>query len=173
MSDSLWPHGLYSPWKSPGQNTGVGSLSLLQGIKPRSPTLQADSLPSEPPGKPKNTGVGSLSLLQWIFPTQESNQGHRHCKQILSQLSYQESPYLFCYFSPLKVKRLSYRTEIWDFFLSWFFFFISKLFWNHKYSLSFVDFMKIYTHFSYFSFDEIVMLYRVNDNIWLAALFPF
>ena len=26
------PHGLYSPWNSPGQNTGVGSLSLLQGI---------------------------------------------------------------------------------------------------------------------------------------------
>ena len=31
MSDSLWPHGLYSSWKSPGQNTGVGSLSLFQG----------------------------------------------------------------------------------------------------------------------------------------------
>ena len=25
-------HGLHSPWNSPGQNTGVGSLSLLQGI---------------------------------------------------------------------------------------------------------------------------------------------
>ena len=34
VSDSLRPHGLYSPWKSPGQNTGVGSLSLLQGIFP-------------------------------------------------------------------------------------------------------------------------------------------
>ena len=34
MSDSLWPHGLYSPWNSPGQNTGVGDLSLLQGIFP-------------------------------------------------------------------------------------------------------------------------------------------
>ena len=31
-SDSLRPHGLYSPWNSPGHNTGVGSLSLLQGI---------------------------------------------------------------------------------------------------------------------------------------------
>ena len=30
----LWPQGLYSPWSSPGQNTGVGSLSLLQGIFP-------------------------------------------------------------------------------------------------------------------------------------------
>ena len=34
MSDSLWPHGLYSPRDSPGQNTGVGSLFLLQGIFP-------------------------------------------------------------------------------------------------------------------------------------------
>ena len=34
LSDSLRPHGLYSPWNSPGQNTGVGSLSLLQGILP-------------------------------------------------------------------------------------------------------------------------------------------
>ena len=34
MSDSLQPHGLYSPWTSLGQNTGVGSLSLLQGIFP-------------------------------------------------------------------------------------------------------------------------------------------
>ena len=34
MSDSLRPHGLYSPWNSPGQNTGVSTLSLLQGIFP-------------------------------------------------------------------------------------------------------------------------------------------
>ena len=34
MSDSLQLHGLYSPWNSPGQNTGVGSHSLLQGIFP-------------------------------------------------------------------------------------------------------------------------------------------
>ena len=33
-SNSLQPHGPYSPWNSPGQNTGVGSLSLLQGIFP-------------------------------------------------------------------------------------------------------------------------------------------
>ena len=34
VSGSLRPHGLYSPWNSPGQNTGVGSLFLLQGIFP-------------------------------------------------------------------------------------------------------------------------------------------
>ena len=33
-SDSLWPHGLYSPRNSPGQNNGVGTLSLLHGIFP-------------------------------------------------------------------------------------------------------------------------------------------
>ena len=32
LSNSLRPHGLYSPWNSPGPNSGVGSLSLLQGI---------------------------------------------------------------------------------------------------------------------------------------------
>ena len=34
VSDSLQPHGLYSPWNSPGQNTRIGSCSLLQGIFP-------------------------------------------------------------------------------------------------------------------------------------------
>ena len=60
-----------------------------QGVEPRSPTLQADSFPSELPGKPKNTGVGSLSLLQGIFLTQESNQDLLHCRRILYHLSYQ------------------------------------------------------------------------------------
>ena len=91
VSDSLQPHGLYSLWDSPGQNTEVvGGLSFPSpgdlpnpGIKPRSPALQADSLPAEPPGKPKNSGVCSLSLLQRSFPTQELNQGVLHCRQIL------------------------------------------------------------------------------------------
>ena len=53
------------------------------GMETRSPALQADSLPSEPPGKLKNTGVGSLSLLQGNFRTQESNWDLLHCRQIL------------------------------------------------------------------------------------------
>ena len=103
VSDSLQPHGLYSPWNSLGQNTGMGSnpglphcrqivyqLNLPNpGIEPRSPTLQVDSLPAEPQGKLKYTGVGSLSLLQWIFPAQELNRCLLHCRQILYQLSYQ------------------------------------------------------------------------------------
>ena len=62
------------------------------GIKPRSPTLQADSLLAEPQGKPKNIGMGSLSLLEWIFPTQELNQGLLHHRWILYQLSCEGSP---------------------------------------------------------------------------------
>ena len=54
-------------------------LSNLE-IEPRFPILQVDSLPAEPPGKPKKTGVGSLLLLQGIFQTQESNQGLLHCR---------------------------------------------------------------------------------------------
>ena len=85
---------------SPDKNTRVGCHTLLQGIfatqgsnpgiEPRSPALQVDSLPTEPPVKPKNTGAGSLSLLQGIFLTQELNRGLLHCRQILYQLSYQE-----------------------------------------------------------------------------------
>ena len=74
------------PFPSPGDlpNPGIESRSLA---------LQAHSLPSEPPGKPKNTGVGSLSLLRQILPTQESNQGLLHRRQILYPLSYEGS---FC-----------------------------------------------------------------------------
>ena len=97
VSYSLRPHGLY-PWNSPGQNTGVGSFSLLQGI-----FSTQGSNPGLPPcrwilyqlshkGSPKTTGVGSLSLLQGIFLTQESNQDLLHCRWILYHLSYERSP---------------------------------------------------------------------------------
>ena len=79
MSDSLGPHGLYSPWNSPGQNTGVGSHSLLQGIfptqgssQPRDQTQVSGTAGSffttEPPGKPSpflNSRETSISLLHW------------------------------------------------------------------------------------------------------------
>ena len=64
VSDCLQPHGLYSPWNSPGQNTGLGSCSLFQGIFATQGSipglLQCRQifffLPADPPGKPKNTG---------------------------------------------------------------------------------------------------------------------
>ena len=80
---------------------------LNPGIELGSPALQVDSLPAEPPGKPKDTGVGSLSLIQGIFPTQESNWTLLHCRQILHQLSYQGSPdicYLQLLFSTIDYK---------------------------------------------------------------------
>ena len=66
------------PFSSPGD----------PGIESRSPTLWADCLPSEPPGKLKNTEVSSLSLLQGIFLTQELNWGLLHCRQILHHLNH-------------------------------------------------------------------------------------
>ena len=73
------------PFPSPGDLPN-------RGMEPRSPALQVDSLPAEPPWKPQNTGVGSLSLLQQISLTQELNCGLLHCRWILYQLNYQESP---------------------------------------------------------------------------------
>ena len=108
MSNSLWPHGLYSsrllcPWGFSRQEYWSGLSCPLpgdlssSGIEPRSPTLQADSLPSEPPGKPKNTRVGSLSLLQGIFPTQELNRGLLQADCLPAELL--GKPVLICIFS--------------------------------------------------------------------------
>ena len=64
VSDFLWPHGLYSTWNSPGQNTGVGSLSVLQGIFP----TQGSN-----PGLPHFRQIlyqlsdkGSPRILEWV-----------------------------------------------------------------------------------------------------------
>ena len=71
VSDSLQPHELLlpirllCPWNSPGKNTGVGCHSSQEdlpnpGVEPGSPALQADSLPSELPGKLAATAPKSL-----------------------------------------------------------------------------------------------------------------
>ena len=89
VSNSLPPHGLQltrllCPCEFSRQEywSGLPCPPLRDlpnpGIKPRSPALQADSLLSEPPGKPKNTGVGSLSHFQEIFLTQESRSPALH-----------------------------------------------------------------------------------------------
>ena len=77
--DSLWPHGLYNPWNPPGQNTRVGSLSLLQGIFPTqgsNPGLlhcrQILYQLSHQGETQEYTGVGSLSFLWQMSLTQES-----------------------------------------------------------------------------------------------------
>ena len=97
MSDSLWPHGPYNPWNSPGQNTGVGSLSLLQGIFQ---TQESN------PGLPHCRQIlyqlsykGSPRILEWVaypFSSRSSRSRNRtggllNCRQILYQLSYEGS----------------------------------------------------------------------------------
>ena len=67
-------HHFHSTWSS-SKNNGVGSHSLLQGnlpdpgIEPWSPALQADSSPSEPPGKPslisKYTTIIIIIKMVW------------------------------------------------------------------------------------------------------------
>ena len=64
MYDSLRPHGLYSPWNSPGQNIGVRSLSCLQGVFP----TQGSN-----PGLPYCRQIlyqlshkGSSRILEWV-----------------------------------------------------------------------------------------------------------
>ena len=60
----MWPHGLYSPWNSAGQNTGVGSLSLLQGI-----FLTQGSNPGLPHCRQilyQLSHKGSPRILEWV-----------------------------------------------------------------------------------------------------------
>ena len=64
VSDSVTPVSYYSPWNSPGQDTGVGSLSLLQGISP----TKGQNL-----GLPHCTWIlhqlshkGSPRILRWV-----------------------------------------------------------------------------------------------------------
>ena len=72
VSDSLWP-----PWNSPGQNTGVGSLSLLQGIFP----IQGSN-----PGLPhcrwmlyQLSHKGSPRILEWEgYPFSSGSSQHRN-----------------------------------------------------------------------------------------------
>ena len=73
-----WPSRLLCLWGFSRQEywSGLPCPPPGESSQPRDwtqfPTLQADSLPSEPPGKSKNTGMGSLFLLQGFFLTQES-----------------------------------------------------------------------------------------------------
>ena len=98
MSNSLQSHRLYSPWNSPGQNTGVDSLSLLPGIFPTQGLN---------PGLPHCWQIlyqlshkGSPRILEWVaYPFSSGSSRPRdqtgvflHCRQIPYQLSYEGSP---------------------------------------------------------------------------------
>ena len=98
------PPELLCPWNSPGQNTGVGSLSLLQGIFPTQgsnpglPHCRRILYQLSHKGSPRILEWVTYPFLQWIFPTQELNRGLLHYRWILYQLSYQGSPkYMYLY----------------------------------------------------------------------------
>ena len=72
VSDSLQPHGLYSPWSSPGQNTGVGCHFLLQCMKEKSESEGAQSCPTlrirmdcSPPGSSVHR-IFQARVLEWV-----------------------------------------------------------------------------------------------------------
>ena len=106
-----------TPWTMACQallSTGILQARRLEWVampfsrgssQPRSPALQADSLLSKPPGKPKNTRVGSLFLLQGNFPSRELNWGLLHCTWILYQLSYPGSLYILQYLNAKRKKK--------------------------------------------------------------------
>ena len=90
VSDSLRPHGLYTPWNSPGQNIGVGQPFPPPGdlpnpeTEPRSTALRADSLPAELPGKPRPTEqkINPKQLKKWLVGSIIDN--YLKCKWIKS-----------------------------------------------------------------------------------------
>ena len=97
VSNILQPHGLYSPWNSPGQNTGMVAFPFSrESSKPRCWTpvshIAGGCFTSWATREVQEYWLGGLALLQGIFLTQESNQGLLHCKQIVYQLSYQGIP---------------------------------------------------------------------------------
>ena len=64
VPDSSWPHGLHSPWNSAVQNSGVGSLFLLQGIFPTEGLNPG--LPHCRPILHQLSHKGSPRILEWV-----------------------------------------------------------------------------------------------------------
>ena len=99
VSDSLQPHGLYSPWNSPGQNTGMGSLSLLWGIFPTQGSkpgfLHYRQILYPPNHK------GSPRILEWVaYPFSRGSSRLRN----RTGVSYTAGKFFY---------QLSYQTGLW------------------------------------------------------------
>jgi len=79
------PHGLYSPWNSPGLLHGIFPI---QGSNPGLLHCRRILYQLSHKGSPRILEWVPISLLQGIFPTQGLNPGLSHCKQILYHLSH-------------------------------------------------------------------------------------
>ena len=114
MSDSLWPHELYSLWNSPGQNTGVGSLSLPQSIFP---TEESN------PGLLSCRWIlyqlshkGSPRILEWVaYPFSSGTGGLLHCRRVPYQLSYGKPKFLSSDFISFGNEKCGHRLRV----MSW------------------------------------------------------
>ena len=105
MSDSLWSHGLFSrPEYYSGQLFASPGDLPIPGIEPRSPALQADSLPAEPPGKPLHLVPSILFIyfsmdLDYIFclnyPAVSESLEIFVCKPVFLKLSNSQLSTLF------------------------------------------------------------------------------
>ena len=87
MSNSLQAHGLYSPWHSPGQNTGVDSCSILQGVFPtqglnpglhlcRRTVYQLSHIPGSGRSPEEGTAIPAPMFLPGELHGQESLMGY-------------------------------------------------------------------------------------------------
>ena len=97
LSNSLQLHGLYSPRNSPGQNTGVGNLSLLQGIFPT-----------------QGSNPGLPHCRQILY--QLSHKGNPKGSNIITplKLSSQRSPVISCPLSKSKVFSFCWCPSVFD-----------------------------------------------------------
>ena len=95
----------------PGENTGVGSHSLLQGslavqIKPGSPTLHGDSLPPEPLGKPQS----EQRHIQAIWA---QNLSRLLCKILIVFHPHSTGQFHFLIYFSVKKHQVIFTNEIW------------------------------------------------------------
>ena len=112
MSNSLWPHGLQParllcPWGFSRQEYWSGLPCPAPGdlpkpgIKPRSPTLQADSLPSESRAEP----CGSWSIFMYFTATH---------KQSFEMMLFKKFPHYFYWVPSLACSVLFFKKFYWD-----------------------------------------------------------
>ena len=100
ISNSLRPYGLYSPWNSPGQNTGVGSLSFSRES-------------SQPSDQTQNSHMAGRFFTRWA--TREASQVPPNCPKILASVCcFLNTKYIICLYSAgLKGTCLQVTSPAW------------------------------------------------------------
>ena len=123
MSHSLQPHGLYSPWNSPGQNAGVGSLSLLQGIFPTQ--VSNTGLPRCRRILYQLSHKGSPRILEWIAYPFSSRFSRPRNRTRVSCLAGR-------FFTNWPIREAPFESQVSSLLVVWF----GKCTWHHNLSTS-------------------------------------